>query len=843
MLAWRILWRDWRSGELRVLALSIILAVTIVTSIGLFVERLHGGILDRSKDFLAADIALESSRALDSVWEEEGLWREKSSNLGLLDAQTLRFQSMVYAGDEMQLAAVKAASESYPLKGSLLISDQLQGAQYRVNSGPKRGEVWLDSRLLPLLAIKPFENSGDAVRIQVGDSLLRVTALVHREPDQASNVFGFGPRVLMHLDDIAATGIVQPGSQVTYRYLFAGDKEALKSYRQWLSPRLSANQKWLDIQNSQPTVSMTIARAEKFLLLGGSLGVLLAAVSAALAAFRYSEGHYNYAALMKSLGAGAAQIKRIYLLMLMSITALTTLVGWLLGWLLQLLFVVVISDMFGVELPLASNYPYLLGLVTGLVCVICFALPPIWSLQKIPPLRVLRRDIQGQKISLMASVMLGAVAITGLMLWYSKSAVLTFAVLGGVLFLGLILVLCAWLLLRGSRLVGMHAGSVLGLALANLRRRGWQNAIYIFIFALAIMLLLVLTMVRGTLINDWQRQLPAGTPNNFLVNISAHEVAAVDSWLDTHGLNSVGLYPMVRGRLMEINHQPVLSLMSKERLHKAGANREMNLTWSTDLPQDNVIEKGEWWQGPASVQGVPVAPVISLEKRLAENLGVGLGDTLGFKLGARELQARVVSIRSLEWQSMRPNFYVMFPAGVLDGFPATYMTSFYLPEKDKHLLHPFIRQFPTVTLLEIDAILGQIRQIIDQVGLAIELLLGLIVTAGGLVLVASVQNSIGERYHECAILRALGADRKRIMGSIIAEFAIMGLIAGLLAVVGAELSVYTLQTQVFQMQYNGPSNIAWLGPLIGLTLVTGIGYYSTRGVVSAPPLQVLRQVE
>lgn len=826
MLAWRILWRDWRSGELRVLSVAIILAVSIVTSIGLFVERLQGGIMDRSRDFLAADIALKSSRAVNSHW----LLRSRDFNLQ--DAQTLSFQSMVFAGEEMQLAAVKAVSKNYPLKGSLEVADHISAERRTANTGPEKGQAWIDSRLLPLLSI----SIGDD--IYVGDRALRVTALVYREPDRGSNLMSFGPRVLMHLDDIESTGIVQPGSQVRYRYLFSGKKDELDAFKRWLNPQLSANQKWLDIKNSQPTVSMTIERAESFLLLGGSLGVLLAAVSAALAAFRYSERHYDYAALMKSLGASSSQVQRIYLIMLLTVTVLTTLVGWLFGWLLQALFVVVIANILGVSLPEASLDPYVVGLVTGLVCVICFALPPIWSLQKIPPLRVLRRDIQGQRISLFASVALGVVAISGLMLWYSKSIQLTFAVLVGVLVSGVLLVGVAWLLLRSSKLVGMHAGSVLGLAFANLRRRAWQNAIYTFIFALAIMLLMILTMVRTTLIEDWRMQMPAGTPNNFLVNIAANEVATVDSWLEQNGLVSAGLYPMVRGRLTEINQQPVLELMSKERLHSAGANREMNLTWSATLPEDNVLEQGVWWS-----QEEASRPIISMEKRLAANLGIKLGDMLTFKLGAELLEGKVVSIRSLEWQTMRPNFYVMFPPGVLEAYPATYMTSFYLPPESQHLLHGFIRQFPTVTLLEIDAILSQIRQIVDQVGLAIELLLGLIVMAGGLVLVASVQNSIGERYRECAILRALGADRRRVMGGIVAEFAVLGLLAGILAVIGAELSVYLLQTRVFQMQYNGHFEMWWLGPVVGLVLVTGIGYLSTRGVVSVPPLQVLRNVE
>lgn len=826
MLAFRLLWRDWRSGELKVLAAAVILAVAIVTSIGLFVERLQGGILDSSRDFLAADIALQSPRALNP------LWLERAREIGLQHAETLRFQSMVYAGDEMQLASVKAVSGNYPLKGHLQIGEQLLGERNQVSHGPPAGEVWIDSRLLPLLQIA----LGDT--LQVGDYELKVTALVYSEPDQGSNLTSFGPRVLMHRDDIEATGIVRPGSQVRYRFLFAGTRQALEEFIQWVTPQFSASQRWLDVKNTQPTVSAAMNRAESFLLLGGSLGVLLAAVAAALAAYRYSERHFDYAALMKCLGASAQQIRTIYLQMLLLVTFVAVLLGWLAGWMLQALFIAVVSQFLSIELPSGGLQPFFMGGVSGLVCVISFALPPIWSLQNIPPLRVLRRDIEGQRTSLVVSVLLGSLGITGLMLWYSASIALTLAVLAGVLISAFCLILLGWVILRSSRLVGMQASSAIGLALANLRRRAWLNAIHIFIFSLAIMLLLILTLVRTTLVDDWQTQLPEGTPNHFLINIAAHEVEPVNDWLNENSLAGEGLYPMVRGRLSEINGEPVLKRISREQLHQAGADREMNLTWAAQLPVDNIIDEGQWW-----TDSQRSLAAISLEKNLARNLGISLGDRVSFQVGAASVEARVQSIRSLQWQTMRPNFYVIFKPGALEAFPATFITSFYLPTSDRHILHTFIRQFPTITLVEIDPIIQQVRQIINQVGLAIELLLGLIIAAGALVLVASVQNSIGERYRECAILRALGAKKRRVLGALVIEFAVLGLLAGVLAVAGAELSVFLLQTRIFQMPYNSHVELWGIGPALGFFLITAIGYFATRRVVSTAPIEVLRDVE
>ncbi len=830
MLAWRLLWRDIRSGELRVLSTAIVLAVAIVTSIGLFVERLQGSILNQSKDFLAADMVLQGSRPADEAWI-----RHAEEN-GLLIASTLQFQSMVAVGERIQLASVKAVSELYPLRGRLLVSDSLQGERRQLDKGPEPGSVWIDSRLMPLLDI----TVGDT--LQLGDTRLKVTALVHAEPDRGSGFYSIGPRVLMNKVDIAASAVVQPGSQVTYRLLLKGAKSTRQQFKQWLVPQLSENYRWLDVKNNQPMIGVAMNRAETFLMLGGALGVLLASVAAALAAYRYSERHTDYAALMKSLGASSTQIQQIYLLLLLSITVCTTVVGWLIGWFAQWVYIGIAGSLLGMDLPQASLKPLLTGAVTALVCVVGFALPPLWSLRTVPPLRVLRGDIEGRKLSLSMTVLMGAMAIVLLLLWYSADPLLVGSIMLGIGVSAVILVFFAFALLRGSHLVGMGAASIMGLALSNLRRRSWQNAVHIFIFSLAIMLLLILSLVRTTLINEWRMQLPEDTPNHFLFNIAADEVGPLADWLHQSGTQHKGLYPMVRGRLVGIGEQSVLQRVSRESLHKAGADREMNLTWAAKLPQDNRIVEGQWWsQGSSEVLGAEAQ--VSIEKSLAKNLGISVGEKLIFRLGDEMLEARVRSIRYLQWQTMQPNFYVIFNPGVLDSYSATHITSFFLPVEKKHLLHQLIKRFPTISMIEIDAVIEQVRRIISQVSLAIESLLAVILLAGGLVLVASVQSSMSERYQECAILRALGASRRRVLGSVVTEFAVLGLIAGSLAVIGAELSVYFLQTRLFRMPYNIHPELWWWGPLLGVVLITGIGYVSTRKIVSTPPIQVLRQIE
>ncbi|HBQ39531.1 MAG TPA: ABC transporter permease, partial [Halieaceae bacterium] len=734
--------RDWRGGELGVLVAALVLAVAVVSGISAFTTRLQTALAQESHRFLAADRVVRSGREAPADWLQE------ASRLGLGTAQVLTFPSMVYAGEEgMVLASVKAVSDAYPLRGELRYSDQPFGDLITGGRGPEPGTVWLDSRLFPLLDTA----IGDTVA--VGEAEFRVVAAARTEPDQGGSFLGLGPRVLMHYADIAATAVVQPGSRVEYRQLYAGEPAAVESFERWLQPQLGEGQRLLDVNEGQPGLGEALERAESFLLLAGSLGVVLAGVAIALAARRFSERHNDYVAIMKSLGATSGSITRLYGRSLFLLGLLATLLGCSLGWALQSAF----FNLFGDQLPVAPGpagiRPYGIGAATALVCLLCFAWPPLRRLSQASPLRVLRRDMPQEQRRTLTDYAVGLAAVSSLMWWYSGDWKITLAVLSGLAATVLLGLGLALTLLRGGRLVGMSAGSIWRLALAGLQRRGTANALQVVIFAMAIMLLLVLLLVRTSLIDTWQTQLPENTPNHFALNIAPEDVQGVEQLLRSGDIPGAPLYPMIRGRILSVNG---VALPQTDDPEEGRRQREANFTWADTLPGDNRLLEGRWW-APRSD-----AAEVSLEVEFAERFGVGLGDSIGFQVGSEPFEATVTSIRELDWQSFNPNFWLVFPPRLLAPYPATFMTSFYLQPEQKPFLNGFIRQFPTVTVVEMDVVVAQVRGIVSQVSAAVELVLAVIMAAGALVLVAGVQASVDARMHESSILRALGARRRLV---------------------------------------------------------------------------------
>lgn len=830
MFGLRLLWRDWRGGELGILASAIVIAVAIVTGISLFAERLQQGIVAQSNNFLAADRVLQASAPVNPEWLAH------AQSMGLQQAQILGFPTMVYTGNDvdaaMQFTSVKAVSDSYPLRGELNVSTEAFGAVTQSTDSPSPGEVWLDPRLLPLMDLEVGNT------VFVGEAELTVSQIIVTEPDAGGSFYGLGPRVLMNISDIPATNIVQPGSRVSYRYLFAGETLELDNYGKWLEDKLLPSQKWLGLADVQPQISRSLERAEQFLLLAGALGVGLAGIAIALAARRYSERHYDYVAMMKSLGATSIRIITIYSSNLLLLAVIATIVGSGLGWLIQEVFINVLQDYFEVtEVPSISLRPFVVGAVTALVCLTSFALPPLISLQGASPLRVLRRDLDRSGVSSAFTYGTGVLGIAVLMYWYSGNLVLTLAVLAGVGMTFAIVGVLAWYLLQGSAKVGMQAGSSWRLALAAMRRRGFQNAVQAVIFSLAIMLLLLLALVRSSLIEEWQIQLPEGTPNHFLVNIAKRDVTAVEKLLSDNKMSGEPIYPMVRGRLVTVNQEAIKTWSEKtDPTVEGSVDREMSLTWSDVKPEDNLITDGKWWSVGSS------AAEVSIEAELANRMEVGLGDNLSFLIGSESLNVTITSIRELDWESMKPNFYMIFPPGLLEQYPATYMTSFHLPSAEKRFLNQFIKRFPTITVIEMDAVINQIRSIINQISSAVELVLGLIIISGLLVLVASVQASLDSRFQESAILRTLGAKRQLVLGSLAIEFSALGLLAGFLAAFSAELSVFGLQEYLLDMDYV-PHPWVWVvGPIVGAVLIGTAGYVTCRKVVNTPPVEVLRDL-
>lgn len=825
MLNGRFLWRDWRGGELGVLFAALTVAVAIVTAIALFADRLQSGVVQQSKHFLAADNVLRSPRPV------EPQWLQMAKEMKLATATTLHFQSMVYAGDSAQLASILAADDNYPLRGTLEIAEQPFAPGKAARNGPQRGEVWLDSRLFPLLGVAV----GD--QVQVGELSLRVAAVAVTEPDRGSSFYQLGPRLLMNLADIPATQVIMPGSRMQYRYLFAGDGASLQTFYRWLQPQLQPSHRWLTLADAQPRIASALERAKRFLLLAGALGVALAGVAIALAARRYSERHFDHVAIMKSLGAGSRQILSLYSVNILLLAITATVAGCCAGWFIQQLFVALFRDYFDpAQLPPLSIQPFFIGLVTALVCTAAFAVPPLLSLQKVSPLRVLRRDLPSNLISMQWSAVLGALGIFCLMYWYSRDIVITAAVASGIVAIVVVVGAAAYWLLARRPTVGMHAGGALSLALASLRRRGLFNAVQIVIFALATMLLLVIVLVRTALLDEWRMQLPEGTPNHFLINIADHQVSGVAKMLEQHQLKREHIYPLVRGRLTQINGEQVRQRVSKDNDDGAGIDRELNLTWSSGLPSGNVISAGSWWPAATSDR------LVSVERQLAERLSIAVGDTLEFQIGGVTLSVVVASIRELDWDTMKPNFYMVFPPAVLKEYPASYITSFYLPDDKKVILNQLLRDYPTISVIAMDAIINQIRQIVEQITQAIEVVLALIFVSAVLVLTASVRASLDSRLEEGAILRALGAKKTILLGSLVLEFAAMGLLAGLFAVFGAEISTWIIQTRVLDMPYQLHPLIWLVGPLFATCLIAAMGYLNCRQLVKVSPIQVLREL-
>ena len=822
MTATRMLARDWRGGELGVLVMALVLAVGVVSGISAFTSRLQSALVQESHRFLAADTVVSSGRPLPEEWLQQ------AEEDGLQQAVTLSFPSMVYAGeDNMYLASIKAVSDAYPLRGELTFGMQPFGEVVPAMTGPRRDEVWLDSRLFSLLDVAVGE------QVTIGEKEFLIVAVARTEPDQGSSFYGFGPRVLMHYDDIPATGVVQPGSRVEYRQLYAGSEAAVQAFSQWLQPQLQDGQKAVNIDEGQPSIGNALDRAESFLLLAGSLAVVLAGVAVALAARRFSERHHDYVAIIKSLGATSATVDRLYGSSLLLLGLIATVMGCALGFAIQAIFFELFAEQLPVQPGSSGIRPYAIGAVTSLTCLFCFAWPPLRRLGQASPLRVLRRDLPLEGSRAINDYALGLLALALLMWWYSQDWRLTLAVLAGLavtagLGLGLALTL-----LKGGRFVGMSAGSIWRLALAGLQRRGMANALQVVIFSMAIMMLLVLVLVRTSLIDEWQTQLPADSPNHFMLNIGPEDVPAIEQLLGEEGVPREAFYPMIRGRIMSVNSE---ELVSTEDIEEQRRQRETNLTWSDGLPQDNTLIAGQWWPADSD------QALVSLEESFAERLGIKVGDSVGFLVGSQPLEAEVTSIRALDWQSMRPNFYLVFPPKLLASYPSTFMTSFHLETEDKAFLNRFIRLFPTVTVIEMDVVIEQVRSIINQVSAAINLVLVVILAAGALVLIAGVQASVDARMHESALLRALGAPRRLILGSLLIEFATLGLFAGFLATVAAELSVYILQTYIMDMRY-APTLWIWpVGILSGALIIGSLGVFSCRKVVSVAPVTVLREL-
>ena len=573
------------------------------------------------------------------------------------------------------------------------------------------------------------------------------------------------------------------------------------------------------------------------MVLAGSLGVALAGVVLSLASWRFAQRQLAHVATLKTLGLTPVQIGQVYSGNLLILGIVVVLVGLLVGWGLHWLFLEVASGLLPRELVPATARPVLVGGLTGLICLLAFALPPVWVLRHTPPARVLRSEIEGGTLQRWQTTLLGAVAVFGLVYFYSRSLMIT-----GVLFVaGLIAVVgvtvLARLLIAVLRVMSAKLGTTWRLGIASLHRHAAQNGFQIMIFAMALMLLFLLTLLRTSLLDEWQQQLPEGTPNHFAFNIFEQERSAIETYFAENDIESTPFYPMMRGRLVAVNGESMDDRLSRLQPDGDDFRRELNNTWSQTLADDNEVVEGDWFD-----ENDQQRQLISIEQEFAQSLDIDIGDELTFSFGGQSVSAPVDNIRTVQWDSLSPNFYIIFSEPVLNGAGAAYLTSFYLAADEKAHLVELLQRHPTITVIDVDVILKQVQSIVSQVTRAIEFILGLVLIAGLIVLVASVQATLDSRLQESAILRTLGARAKLVQGALAIEFMSLGGLAGLLAAIGAEAALFMMQTQLLNMAFRPEWWLLVVGPLLGAGLIGLVGMVSTRRVVKVPPLLVLRSL-
>lgn len=829
-LALRMLKRDWQSGHLNVLVMALLVAVSTHATIGFISERIQNSMLVQASALLGGDLVIRSPAPSDPAW------LEMAGQRNIRHAQTLEFSSVVLAGDAMQLAAVKAVTDEYPLKTPLKVSDAPFAPEQAVTHGPNPGKVWLEQRMLTALSVK----IGDTV--EVGDATLSVEKVLLFEPDRSGNFYSFVPRVLMHWDDIDATGVIQPGSRLDYYAQFAGDTATILALQDDIKPQLQPGQSILSIHSQQRSISSALQRAEGYLQLASLMAILLAAVAIAMGAHFFSRQHFDTAALLRCFGLSSRQIMQLFIIQLIVLALLAGLIGSAVGWSLHFVAVTMLGELLPANTPLPGPQPLFTGILLALVILPGFALPSLTQLQRTPPLRVLRRDLAPQPLSQLASYGSSALLVALLMLWYARDPILIAAIFAGAVAGWLVATLLTDLFMRALLVISRFSPLSVQAGLRNLARRRNGTRIQLLGFGLTGMAMLMVILVRTELISTWEDQLPEQAPNHFVLNILPEQASAFTQFLHANSIVSQPLYPVIRGRLTHINEGAVIQAVSKEKQAEGefdapeALNRELNLTFAPDIPSDNVIVEGGWWDTTVA----SAEKQISIEQKLAQKLNVKLGDKLTFFVANQTFSARVASIRTVKWESFQPNFYIIFHPGDLDEMPTTYLTSFYLSAHQKTLLKDLVQQFPAVSVLEVDAILARVKGILAQVSAAVEFILLFVLAAGLTITLATLITTMPERYREGALMRTLGATGRQLRLQQWSEFFAIGFLAGIVAAGGCELARFGVYWKIFNLPYT-PALWIWIimPPLFGV-LIGLAGHWSSRKILGQSPLILLR---
>ncbi len=822
-LAWRMLRRDWRAGELRVLALALIVAAASVTSVAFFADRVRQALVREAHQLLGADVVLSADHAWPSAMRDEIVRRH------LRLAEDTTFISMARSGGAAQLVGVKAVSDGYPLRGTLRIAPALNVPDAAAASIPQPETAWIDERLAAALGLKV----GD--RVELGDATLVVAAILTLEPDRGASFFNFAPRLMMNGRDLPRTGLIQPGSRARYYLLAAGERQAVDAFEAWVQPRLGRGESLQSLENARPEIRAGLERAQKFIGLTALLAVVLAAVAVSLATRRYTRRHLDGYAVMRCLGATQAQLTRLFAWEFALLGAVACAAGCVAGYAAQFVIARLVAELMIVPLPAPSPVAALQGFSTGIALLLGFALPPLLRLKNVPALRVIRRDVGAPRQSALMAYGVGVAVVGTLLVWQAGDAQLGLIVLGGFGAGLAVFALVAFGALHALAASASAASLSWRYGLASLRRRARANTVQIVALGLGLTAILLLTFTRADLLATWRSKTPPDAPNRFVVNIQPDQREPVVAFFAAAGIASPQIYPMVRGRYIALNGQPMDSDRFQGRERRL-VEREFNLSYALDQPGHNELAAGRWFGASELDSGA-----LSVEAGIAQSLGWKLGDRLSWQVAGETFTAPITNIRKLDWDSMQVNFFVIATPKLLDGFPVTFVTSFHLPEAQSAFVNRLAQRFPNLTVIDTSAILRQVTAMMDQVIHAVQFVFLFALGAGVLVLYAALLATQDERAHEAAVMRALGASRAQVLAAQRAEFLVLGLLAGLLAAVGATAIGFAIARQVFQFAFQVNQWVWLAGPLAGVGCVALNAWAGARAALDRPPIAALRE--
>ncbi len=837
-MATRQLARDFRAGELRLLLVAVSVAVAALTAVGFFADRINGGLTRDATQLLGGDAVVVSDRPTP------GAVVDKARSLGLASATTAVFPSMGRASDAQggatRLVTVKAVSASYPLRGRLSLSTGVGQPPESVAHAPEPGTVWVESPVLDALALK----LGD--ELMLGDASLRVTRVILIEPDRGAGFMSFSPRVLINEADLESTGLIQPASRVTYRLIVAANPAddargaaAVGTFKGWVASQLQstalAGVRLDTLETGRPEMRQTLDRAEKFLNLVALLAALLAAVAVGIASRDFASRHLDDCAMLRVLGLAQRTIALQYLIEFGLVGALASALGVALGFGVHHVFVWLLSGLVAVSLPAASWWPALLGVGVGLTLLMGFGLPPVLQLARVPPLRVIRRDVGALQPASIAVLLAGVLGFSALLLAVSSDVKLGLIAVGGfagaIALFALLSAAAVWLLRRA--VPESNAPRWLVLATRQIAARPAFAVLQVSALSVGLLALVLLVLLRTDLIDSWRQSTPPDAPNRFVINVQPDQAEAFQATLRAAGVSRFDWYPMIRGRLVAINGRAVSVDSVKGERAKRLVEREFNLSYTSELPSHNELTAGRW------VSNEPGG--LSVESGLAETLGLKLGDTMAFDMAGQPVQARISSVRKVDWGSMHVNFFVLFPGAQLEGVPNTFIAAFKAPAAAAEFDNALVRQFPNVTNVDVSASIAQIQSVLDQVISAVEFLFVFTLAAGLVVLFAAVSATREARSREFAVMRALGASGKLLAQVQRAELLGVGALAGVLASGAASAIGWVLASQVFDFAWHPSPLVPLLGGVAGALLSLAAGWWGLREVLRRPVIETLRQ--